>query len=553
MRTDTTLVLAVDCSTTAAKAVVQDGAGVVVAQAARPLRTVQPRASWHEQDAEEWWSATRDAVAQAVAELPDPSLVRAVCLTHQRESFVCLDAAGRPLRPAILWLDGRAHEEIAELGSARVHELSGKPPDTTPAIYKLAWLSRHEPGVLQDADRVGDVQAYLAWRLTGRWATSHGSADTLGLFDLRKLDWSPELLELAGVCAEQLPELVAAGHLLGTITAEIAASLGLPGPVPLVAGIGDGQAAGLALGATVPGVAYLNLGTSMVLGVHADRYVWDPAFRTLAGARPGTYTLETVLNAAAYVATWCREQFGEPGVDGVVGSGLEAAAGALPSGAEGLLTLPYWNAAQTPYWDPLARGAVVGWHGRHTRAHLYRSILEGVGFELRLHLERLEAVTGQPVTSIRLVGGGARSPLWVQIVSDITGRAVRVCSDGEVSAAGAVLLARGYLDRQAFAADGLPLDDAPSYRPAAEPAGRDVLPDLSQAPAYDALYTVYRRLYPQLRTVFADLSAATVSAATVSAATVSAATVSAATVSAATVSAATVSAAAGGPGSSPAR
>ena len=497
------LVIAVDCSTTASKAVVHDAAGRVVAQAARPLRLLQPRASWHEQDAEEWWSATRDAVAQVVGALPDPSLVEAVCLTHQRESFVCLDVAGRPLRPAILWLDGRAHEEIAALGTARVHELSGKPPDTTPAIYKLAWLSRHEPDVLRDADRVGDVQAYLAWRLTGSWATSPGSADTLGLFDLQRLDWAPELLELAGVRRDQLPALVPAGQPLGMITADVAGALGLPGPVPLVAGIGDGQAAGLALGATVPGIAYLNLGTSMVLGVHSSEYRWDPAFRTLAGAQPGAYTLETVLNAAAYVATWCREQFGETGVDGVVGSGLEAAAADLPCGAEGLLTLPYWNAAQTPYWDPLARGAVVGWHGRHTRAHLYRSILEGVGFELRLHLERLEEVTGKPVTTIRMVGGGARSPLWVRVVSDITGRPVRVCSDGEVSAAGAALLARDYLDGR-----GRAPDDRPPAEPVVEPAGHDVIPDATKAAVYGALYAVYRSLYPQLRTVFADLAGA---------------------------------------------
>ena len=398
------LVIAVDCSTTAAKAVIHDRAGQVAAQAARPLRTLQPSPAWHEQDAEQWWVATQGAVAEAVAALVDPGPIRAMCITHQRESFVCLDSVGRPLRPAILWLDGRAHEEIAELGSARVHELSGKPPDTTPAIYKLAWLARHEPAVLRDAVHVGDVQAYLAWRLTGRWATSHGSADTLGLFDLRRMKWSAELLALAGVRLDQLPELVPVGDELGTISGEVARSLGLPGPVPLVSGIGDGQAAGLGLGATVPGVAYLNLGTSMVLGVQSREYVWDAAFRTLAGIRPGTYTLETVLNAAAYVATWCREQFGERAADGTAGGELEAEAARLAIGAEGLLTLPYWNAAQTPHWDALARGAVVGWHGRHTRAHLYRSILEGVGFELRLHLERLEDVTGQRIESIRAVG-----------------------------------------------------------------------------------------------------------------------------------------------------
>ena len=125
------LVIAVDCSTTAAKAVVHDRSGRVAASASRPLALDRPHASWHEQDAEAWWAAARDSVAEAVAALDDPARVRAICLTHQRESFVCLDGAGRPLRPAILWLDGRAHVEIAELGSQRVHELSGKPPDTT--------------------------------------------------------------------------------------------------------------------------------------------------------------------------------------------------------------------------------------------------------------------------------------------------------------------------------------------------------------------------------------------------------------------------------------
>jgi xylulokinase len=496
------LVIAVDCSTTAAKAVVHDEQGRVLAAASRPLRTLQPRPAWHEQDAEQWWVATQAAIAEAVAALADPGRVDALCVTHQRESFVCLDGAGRPLRPAILWLDGRAHEQISELGSPRVHELSGKPPDTTPAIYKLAWLTRHEPAVLRDAVHLGDVQAYLAWRLTGRWATSHGSADTLGLFDLQRMQWSPELLDLAGVRLDQLPDLVPAGDLIGTVSGEVARSLGLPGPVPLVAGIGDGQAAGLGVGATTPGVAYLNLGTSMVLGVQSQEYLWDPAFRTLAGIFPGTYTLETVLNAAAYVATWCREQFGQAGTEAIAGRDTEAAAARLPIGAEGLLTLPYWNAAQTPYWDPLARGATMGWHGRHTRAHLYRSILEGVGFELRLHLERLEEVTGQRVQSIRAVGGGARSPLWIRIITDITQRPVRVCADPEVSAAGAAALARAFLDRDVYASSEVELP--------ALPLGREVLPDLSTTAGYDAFFGVYRRMYPALRGLFPDLAAAAV-------------------------------------------
>ncbi|HEY0117840.1 MAG TPA: FGGY family carbohydrate kinase [Cellulomonas sp.] len=480
------LVVAVDCSTTAAKAVVVDAAGSVVAAASRPLATATPAPGFHEQDATSWYDATAAAVAAAVGALGDPARVGAVCVTHQRESFVLLDEAGVPLRPAILWVDSRAHAEIAELGSARVHAISGKPPDTTPALYKLAWLARHEPEALARAAAVADVQAYLALRLTGRLATSHASADTLGLFSLERLDWSGELVALAGLRTDQLPALVDAGSALGDLTPAAARDLGLPAPVPLVAGIGDGQSAGLALGVEEVGVAYLNLGTSMVCGVTSQEYLTSPAFRTLVGARPGTYVLETVLNAAAYLASWAVRQFGDGDL-----AATEAAAALLPVGAEGLLTLPYWNAAQTPYWDPSARGAVVGWHGRHTPAHLYRSILEGVALELRLQLTELEQATGTPVSQLRAVGGGARSPLWTQIVADATGREVQVMSDGEVSAAGAAVLAHEFLGHQ---------------RTRGWTVGGSRTPDPDAAGRYDVLYEPYRELYPALSGVMATLS-----------------------------------------------
>ncbi|MDO8106729.1 FGGY family carbohydrate kinase [Isoptericola sp. b441] len=493
---DGALVVAVDLSTTAAKAVLVDAVGHVHAEGSAALETASPHPAWHEQDATQWWSAARSAIAGAVAQV-DPAKVRALCVTHQRETFVCLDAEDRPLRPAILWVDGRASAEIAELGTGRVHQVSGKPPDTTPAIYKLAWLSRHEPTALSRAARVGDVQAYLARRLTGRWATSVASADTLGLLDLSAGSWSPALLELAGVRVDQLPELVPTGDEIGRLTARAAEELGLASGLPVVAGLGDGQSAGLALRTDQPGVAYLNLGTSMVLGVRADAYAADPAFRTLAGMVPGTFTLETVLNAASYLAAWCRRELGDPGLDADAQLAFfEQAAARVPPGSEGLITLPYWNAAQTPYWDPDARGAVVGWHGRHTRAHLYRSLLEGVAFELRRHLEDLERATGRPVRVIRAVGGGARSETWMRIVTDVTRRPVEVCSAGEMSAAGAGALAHSWLAGRPGTADLAP------------PTGRTVEPDPPVADVYDRWYVAYRGLYPALRETFSALAGA---------------------------------------------
>lgn len=481
-------VLAIDCSTTGSKAVVrrQDGSVVASASAAHP--STNPRPGWHEQDPDDWWVSVRTAAAEAVRSAPGES-VEVVALTHQRETFVCADGRLHALRPAILWMDSRAGEQIARDGSAAVHRLSGKPPDTTPALYKLAWLKQHEPAVLRDAERVGDVHAVLSWRLTGRWASATASADTLGLFDLAARTWDAGLLDVAGVRTEQLPELVASGRVIGELLPRVADELGVRQGAVLVAGLGDGQAAGLALGADEPGVAYLNLGTSAVMGVGCADYRWDAGVRTLDGMRSEQFTLESVLNAASHLAAWCRREF----LGGVDVAEAEALAAAVPPGAEGLLVLPYWNAAQTPWWDPAARGATVGWHTRHTGAHLYRACLEGVAFELAEHVRRLESATATPLRAINVVGGGSRSRLWTSIIAAVLQRPLRVFGEVEASAAGAAQLALEHVDgrrRPALLATG----------------GVDVPVDADLVSAYEPLLEAHRGIYPGLREVFARLA-----------------------------------------------
>src|SRR5664279_2405047 len=489
------LVLAVDCSTTAVKAIVFDGSGRSVAGARRPLSMLRPQPGFHEQDAAQWWRATVGAMAEVIASLDRPADIRAISISHQRESFVCLDADGRPTRPAILWVDTRAAEQIAQFGSPRVAQVSGKPPDVTPAIYKMAWLRQHEPATLRDAVQVGDVQAFLVQRFTGRWATSHGSADALGLFDLARLTWDDELLAVAGVRRNQLPELVPSGDLLGQLTAELTRQLGLPAPIPLVAGTGDGQAAGLGADAGGSSVAYLNLGTSMVMGVASDHYLTDAAFRTLAGPVHGTFVLETLLNSAGYLVEWFRAQFGLFPDN----HELNDAVAAVPAGADGLLTLPYWNAVQPPHWDPLARGATVGWHGGHTPAHFLRSMLEGVAFEAELHLAGLVRATGMPITSLHAVGGGTRSDVWVQIMADVTGRTLQVESEDEVSAKGAAVLARAYLAYGGNAGISRAVRDMAGAHVAVEP-------DPSAAETFRRLSAVHHELYERLRPIFPRLA-----------------------------------------------
>lgn len=489
------LFLGIDCSTTGSKAVVVDLRGRTVAAGSSALTSSSPRPGRHEQDARTWWSATDAAVQQALAGLEDRSRVVALCITHQRESFVAVDAANVPLHPALLWLDGRATEEIAELGTPEVERRSGKPADITPALYKLAWVRRHHPEWLAGAHRVVDTHAFLVRELTGGWDTSVSSADPLSLLDVRTRDWSPELLALAGVRPDQLPALHDAGEVLAPLRPELAARWGVPADLAVVAGLGDGQAAGVGADVLDSTRAYLNLGTAVIIGTERQGYASSRSYRSLLSVIPGNTTLETFLSSGTYLPTWFRRELGSS-ASGEPDAALEAAAAALPPGADGLLTLPYWNAAQTPHWDPHASGAVVGWRGAHTRAHVYRSLFEGIAQELRLQLDGLEAATGTRVEVIRAMGGGTRSPLFAQILADVLERPLEICAEPEISALGAAVVA-------AVAVGAYPSLTAASA--AMTSSGRTVRPDPERATRYAQLRAVHEQLYPQLRELMKTL------------------------------------------------
>ena len=231
------LVIAVDSSTTATKALVVDAAGSVIGSGRAEIPLSTPGADRYEHDPADWWRSTNSAVGEAIAGLSSDERrrVAALCITPQRQSFALVDAEGVAVRPGILWLDGRATAEVAELGSEEVHALSGFQPDVTPSLYKIAWLSRHEPEAVSRAARITGVHGYLVHALTGRWIDSTATADSLGLYDMASLSFSPRLTELAGLRADQLPDLCPAGSPMGEVTPDVLAAWGLPGPVTVVA------------------------------------------------------------------------------------------------------------------------------------------------------------------------------------------------------------------------------------------------------------------------------------------------------------------------------
>ncbi|MEJ7872867.1 MAG: FGGY-family carbohydrate kinase [Rubrobacteraceae bacterium] len=498
----TDYVIGIDCSTTATKAVVWDSRGNTVAEGRATFSLSSPHPDWGEQSAEDWWRSSKEALREA-AQSVDQRRIGAIGITHQRETFVCLNEDDHPIRPAMLWLDSRAREEVAKYGSEKVHEITGKPPNPTPAFYKLLWMKEHEPDLLKRAAKVVDVHAFLVHRLTGHWRTSWATADPLGLVDMETFDWSDELLEMVDLDREHMCEIYAPGDVIGELKEDVAREIGLPPGLPIVSGVGDGQSAGLGADITEPGKAYLNLGTAVVSGTYSESYSWDKEYRVMSGPIPRTYTLETLLSGGTYTISWFVDKF--VGIEAEqLGLGLtteqilETAAAQLDPGSGGLLAVPYWNNALTPYWDTAARGVMLGWTGAHGKAHAYRAILEGIAFEQRLMTDGAEIGLEKPVENVYALGGGSRSSLWCQIVADVMQRPVSVCQETESTCLGAGMLAA--------AAIGIH-DDIRSAAGAMSGISKTYEPDEKRAAFYDRLYKdVYKEIYPSLQPLFAKLT-----------------------------------------------
>lgn len=503
------LVIGVDSSTTGCKAIAWDRYGRAVAEGRASFPLLQPRPNWYEQDAEQWWSGACAALRELLDQV-NTAHVEALCITHQRESFVPVDRQGRPLRHAILWLDERSHAQVAFLAQAigrdRFHQVTGKPLTTNPSLPKIVWLMQHEPEIVARTFKFLDAHAFLVHRLTGGFRTSLASADPMGLLDVQAHTWATALIECLphppGLRTEQLPELVSPGTVIGHVNKVAAAVTGLPDGLPVVAGAGDGQCAGLGAHATGGGRAALNMGTAVVSGIVSAAYLTDRAFRTLYAPIAGAYFLEAVIQSGVFTVNWFVEKFASDLHDSWLPLSpeelLEAAAAKVPPGSLGLVLVPYWKHAMTPYWDPAATGITIGWTGAHGREHLYRAILEGIAFEQRLVGDAMMAATGQPFSQYVAMGGGSRSNLWCQIIADVTGVPVVRSATAEATCLGAGIVAA--------AAAGWYPDAISAAANMAGTAGQFVPNPATQA-VYDRLYSkVYRPLFPTLQPLLQHLT-----------------------------------------------
>jgi sugar (pentulose or hexulose) kinase len=440
------IVVGIDSSTTATKAIAWDFSGKIIAEGNSPVKLISPQSNYYEQNPDDWWNSLVASLQELMYQI-DKESIAALSIANQRETFVGLNNKGNPVRPAITWLDERCKNNVdkfaALIGEDRIHQITGKPKDYAPVVYRLAWMKENENDLFKKVAKFCDVHSYLVHKLTGNYATSWASADPLGIFDLKNKIWSQEILNQLGMTTQQLPDACRPGTILGYVTGTAASVTGLKPGTKIIAGGGDGQVAGLGVNALMPQRAYLNLGTAIVSGTYTKNYIVDKSFRTMASCAEDGYYCETSLRSGTFLIDWFIQRILkiDTSRNPDIYKQLEEEAKQIEPGSEGLMVLPYWNAVMNPYWDPDARGCIIGFSPGHHRGHLYRSILEGIAMEQSLATRAVEESTGEKTEEFALIGGGAKSELWRQIFADTSGKKVLRMSTVEASSLGAGIAA----------------------------------------------------------------------------------------------------------------
>ena len=504
--------LAIDCGTQSVRAIVFDAAGEPLARAQVALDAYRsPQPGRHEIDAEALWSALTAACRALWQEHPAlQSSLAAVAVTSQRGTVVPVDAACRPLAPAISWMDRRRADRVPALPAMwRALFAVARADDVVTHLQREAevnWWAEHEGAMLARADKVMLVSGFLNWRLSGRCADATAAQVGYLPFDFRRQawckpgDWRWNALALS---PGQCPELVPATQAIGTICAEAARQTGIAQGVPVISAGADKTCEVLAAGALQPGVACISAGTSVSISTGTSRYVealpFSPAY---PAAAPGVWCSEIQTHCGFWMVRWFLDEFGHAERHAALHDGasaeamFDALAASVPAGAGGLMLQPHWSpGVRHPAAD--ARGAVIGFGPEHGRAHLARAILEGQAHALREGRDRVARATRRPIESLVVVGAASRSDLVAQIMADVIGLPATRLHTAEAAALGAAMTA----------AVGVGLHgDVHAARAAMARPGRRFEVDAGNARLYERLHRdVYRPLYGRLAPLYARL------------------------------------------------
>ena len=496
------LVIGVDIGTQSTKALLMGVDGSILAQASRAYAPDTPRPNWAEQWPQVWLEAVEACLAE-VAGAASASDVKSICISSlYGGSGIPVDADMHPLHPCLIWMDRRAEDQVRwvrdHVDMERLAAVTGNGVDSYYGFTKVLWLRDNRPDLWERTQAFLPPNAYVIHALTGEVAVDHSSAGNIGgFYDIGARAWSREMLDAMGVPPRMMPErLVAPTDTVGGLLPHVAQRLGLAPGTPVVAGGVDAAVATYAAGVVKPGQHVAMMGTSMCWGYLAptsDAAHGLISFPYVTKVDDDLYVFGGAATAGACVS-WYRDQFCQAEIAEGRASGrdphalLEEGAAEVAPGAEGVVFLPYLMGERSPVWDGQASGAFVGLNLFHTRAHLYRAVLEGVTLALRHNMEAGARGSAPLDERLVVVGGAARSDLWMQIIADVTGFPVWTIREDVEAALGAARIA-------ALGVGLLARDGGDDWITLVERA----TPDPARKQRYDAVYAVYASLYPALR------------------------------------------------------
>jgi sugar (pentulose or hexulose) kinase len=504
--------LALDVGTQSVRALLFDPTGALLARARVPIEPyASPQPGWTEQDPELYWRSLGDACL-ALWAMPGaaPDAVCAVALTTQRGTVVCLDEADRVLRPAIVWLDQRRTNDLPAIGGVTglVFRALGV-RDTVAAFQADAeanWIRVNEPEIWARTAHFVLLSGFLSQRLTGRYVDSTAAQVGYLPFDFKGLAWAKRSdwkWRAVPIERQLLPDLVPPTERLGDLTESAAGHLGLAAGLPVVSAAADKACEVLGSGALAPHIGAISYGTTATINTTHRTYVEAiPLVPPYPAAVPGAYSLEVQVYRGFWMVEWFKREFGAQEVARAAVLGLEPEAlfdemvDAIAPGSMGLTLQPYWSpGVRIP--GPEAKGAIVGFGAVHTRAHVYRAILEGLAYALREGGERAQARSKVPMTELRVSGGGAQSDAVVQLTADVFGLPTARPHTHETSGLGAAI----------DAAVGMGLHpDIETAVGAMTRMGETREPDPAANRMYDELYErVYRKMYARLRPLYDEI------------------------------------------------
>lgn len=495
--------IGIDIGTSGTKSLLMDAAGEILAEATSEYGVHIPKPLWTEQDPEDWWNATVKTVREVVKKSKvKPGDVKAIGLSGQMHGSVFLDAKGKVIRKALLWNDQRTAKECEEItaragGRKELIRMVANPALTGFTAPKILWLRNNEPRNFQRLKHVLLPKDEIRRRLTGELATEVSDASGMLVLDVVNRKWSQELLSKLELDQELFAKVYESHEVTGNLLPEVAKQLGLTTACKVVGGAGDCAAGAVGNGIVKQGVVTTSLGTSGVVFVHSDTPQYDAQGRlhTFCHAVAGKWHMMGVTLSAAGSLQWfvsqiCTELMTKKGMDPF--SVINAEAAAVPAGSEGLLFLPYLAGERTPHADPLARGCFIGLTNKHGRGHMSRAVMEGVAMSLRESLQIVRDL-GVPTKEIRVSGGGAKSPLWKQIMADTFGQAACTINAEQGPAYGVALLAA--------VGDGAYKNIEEACKATISVVGKTA-PNKNAIKTYDRLFPIYQGLYGSLRDSF---------------------------------------------------